>query len=67
MIRELKLGYLFDSSTGVEGKGVDVGAVGSGTGGAAPSAQIDYRKDMWEGFRRKVRDRFIFSDGYDID
>jgi hypothetical protein len=69
MIRELNLGYLFDSNTKGEGEeGVaNGGAVGFGKGGAAQSAQTDYRKDMWEGFRRKQRDRFILSDDNDID
>lgn len=69
MIKELKLGYLFESSTKVESKGVDNGGavVGFRKGDAAPNAQTDYRKDMWEGYRRKARDRFIFSGGNDID
>lgn len=69
MIRELKLEYLFESNIGAESNGVDNGGavVGSRKGHTAPNAQTDYRKDMWEGFRRKARDRFKFSDGNDID
>lgn len=70
MIRELKLGYLFEPSKEVKDKRMNNGGgavVGSGKGDAALGKQTDYRKDMWEGFRRKVRDRFILSDNNDID
>uniref|UniRef100_A0A093V4U4 Uncharacterized protein n=1 Tax=Talaromyces marneffei PM1 TaxID=1077442 RepID=A0A093V4U4_TALMA len=68
MIRELELEYLFKSPVeeGEQGVG-NGGAVGYGNGTTAQAAETDYRKDMWEGFRRKIRDRFIFSDGNDID
>lgn len=70
MIRELKLGHLFEPSKEAEGKGLDNGGavVGSKKGDAARSgAQTGYRQDMWQGFRGKVRDRFILSDNKDID
>lgn len=69
MIRELKLEYLFEPSKGVEGKGVDSSGatVGSGKGDLFQGAQIGYERDLREGLRRKARDRFIFSDGTDVD
>lgn len=69
MIRELKLGYLFEPSKEVESKGANNGgtAVGSRNGEKVRGPQTDYREDMCQESRRKARDKFILSENNDID
>lgn len=69
MIRELKLGYLFEPIKEIESHGVnnEGAAVGSRKEEKARGPQTDCREVMCQGSRRKARDRFILSENYDID
>lgn len=68
ILRELNLAHLLDTSMEVESRGIDShGAVRLGKEDATRAAQTGYRKDTTGGFTHKARDRFILSDGNDID